>query len=439
MKRFIDQHLLDWKKDHGKPLILRGARQVGKTFAVRQLGKTFDNFVEINFEEQRDLKNIFERDLDPNRIILELSQRLNAQIIPGKTLLFFDEIQAAPLALTSLRYFYEKLPTLHVLAAGSLIDFAIQEVGIPVGRVRSLYVYPLSFIEFMIARGYSLLSDGIRNHSIDQPFSKLLHDTALRLVSEYLAIGGMPEAVKTWCDFQDPFKSADVHQSLIDAYRQDFVKYAKTSELKYVQALFNQMPKQIGKKFKYSGIEGDYRKRELSPCLDLLKTACIVHKVLQTSGTGVPFGALAGLDHFKIIYLDVAIAQALMGIRLGDWIVYSLDHFVNKGEIVEAFIGQELFAYSSPFMKTDLYYWHRGTRASQAEVDYLIQQGDKVIPIEVKSGKGTTLKSMHMFLQTHSNSPYGIRFSAHNYSIHEKIHSYPLYAVAQAVNFEGKL
>lgn len=432
MKRFIDQELISWKNDSSrKPLLVRGARQIGKTYAIRELGKTYDNFVEINFESQRKLHKIFEEDLDPIRIVRDLSLSLEKQIIPGKTLLFFDEIQAVPLALTSLRYFYEEMPSLHVIAAGSLLDFTIQQVGIPVGRVMSYYMYPLSFIEFLWAINHEQLAQEIMKQDPKGRWSETIHTTCLKYLGEYLAIGGMPGAVKKWVETQNALECFKIHNTLIDTYRQDFDKYAKNFQVKYLNTLFDNIPLSVGRKFKYAAIPGEYRKRELSPALDLLVTAGIIHQVFNSAAQGIPLGAQANPEDFKVIFLDVALSQTILGLKLGEWITNPLEQFINKGEFVEAFVGQELLAYAQPsWVKQKIYYWRREARGSNAEVDYVIQQQEEIIPIEVKSGEGSTLKSMRMFLESHPKSTKGIKCSIHNFSVHENIHAYPLYAVA---------
>jgi len=431
MKRFIDQELDQWKSSSfRKSLLLRGARQVGKTYAAQRLGKTFTSFVEINLEANADARMIFEKDLDAKRIIRDLSLLIRKPIIPGQTLLFIDEIQTVPQAITSLRYFYEQVPELHVIAAGSLLDFAIEQIGIPVGRVESLYLYPMSFLEFLFTMENDILVKEIISHPVDQPLSEPVHTMLLSLLGEYLAIGGMPGVVACWKETKDPSRCFALHHSLIDTYRQDFAKYAKKFQIKYVEALFNTIPQQLGKKFKYSSIDGDYRKRELVPGLDLLVTAGIAHKVTHSSGQGLPLGAGVNPEWYKIIFLDIALSQAVLGLDLEKWFLNPTQQFINKGELLEAFVGQELLAYANPHGKQHLYYWQRNAPNSNAEVDYLIQQGEKIIPIEVKSGSGSTLRSLHSFLESHSESSFGIRFSTQNYSKHENIESFPLYAVA---------
>lgn len=435
MKRLINRHLLEWKTDSSRtPLLIRGARQIGKTYAVQQLGKTYEQFVEVNFELQPKLINIFEQDLLPERIIKELNTELNVTIDPQNTLLFFDEVQAAPKAIIALRYFYEKMPELHVIAAGSLLDFAIKEVGIPVGRVSFLHMYPLSFLEFLWAMGNEKLLEALMQTTIHTPLSNNSHEKLLAILGEYLAIGGMPKAVKEWRETKSFVKCSKIFSRIINAYQQDFNKYAKKLQLKYVSALFNKCPRFLRQKFKFSNISQEFRKRELAPCLDLLNTAGIIHYAYNTAANGIPLGAEIDFDHFKIVFLDVALSQKILNLKAGgDWIMDPLEQFINKGELVESFVGQELLAYANPIEKENLHYWQRQTRGSEAEVDYVIQKESDIIPIEVKSGAGTTLKSMHMFLESHPQSPYGIRFSTQNYSVHDKIHSYPLYAVAKAI------
>jgi uncharacterized protein len=432
MKRFVDKYLLKWKNNEPRmPLLIRGARQVGKTHAVVHLGKTFEDFIEINFEQRPQFQAIFEKDLEPERIVRELTVHFRRPITPGRTLLFFDEIQASENAFKSLRYFYELMPSLHVIAAGSLLDFQIENIGMPVGRIEWLYMYPMSFIEFLYALGYELLAQEILNHNPPEPMSDSLHNLALSLLGEYFAVGGMPAVVKCWRNIKDIVKCGRLLRSVKSTYRNDFNKYARRSQLKYLDLLFTSIPRHLGEKFKYSAISQDYTKRELAPCLELLSRAGVVTKVLESSGQGIPLGSQARHDHFKVIFLDIALSQNVMALNIGTWLIDPLKQFVNKRSIVEAFVGQEILAYSSPFAERDLYYWHREGRTSNAEVDYLIQKEESVIPIEVKSGHAGTLQSMKLFLSTHPDAPYGIRCAPQNYTLHENVYTYPLYAIAR--------
>lgn len=433
MKRISDQYLQAWRDEEGRmPLLLRGARQVGKTYAVRELGKTFTDFVEVNIEFDAEARKVFERSLDPEKIILDLSLITGKTITPGKTLLFIDEIQTVPQAVLSLRYFYEKLPDLHVVAAGSLLDFAIEEVGIPVGRVQLLHMYPLSFLEFLLALDEKLLAKEILNHPLNEKMSEVVHEKLLKRVAEYQALGGMPKIVKCWKEKKNPRACGRLISSIVRQYRLDFVKYGKKYQIKYLELLFKEVPRQLGKKFQYSSIEGDFRKRELSPALDLLETAGLVHKVQLSTCQGLPLGAEIDPHDFKAIFLDVGLAQGVLKLNIADWFLYPIETLINKGHIGEAFVGQEMLAYSDPFLDHELFYWRRESPAT-AEIDYVIQDGNLIVPVEVKSGPGTTLRSLHIFLETHKQTQYGIRFSTHNYYDQEMLRSYPLYAVASVI------
>lgn len=440
MFRFIDLHLSQWiKSPIRKPLLLRGARQVGKTFAVRKLGSSFEKYVEVNFEETPHLKKIFadDKDLDPKRIIQELSLALEQEIIPGKTLLFFDESQVIPRVIIALRYFYEGMPDLHVIAAGSLLDFAIEKVGVPVGRVEFYNLYPMSFLEYLKSQGYDLIIKAILNHDVHELESEVIHDKILGILREYLAIGGMPEVVQSWANNKDPILCSKIQQNIIRSYRQDFGKYAKDHQIKYVEIIFEGAIQQLGKKFKFSELSSEYRKRELSPALDLLVKAGVIHKIYQSNGQGIPIGATKHIEKYKVMLLDVGLTQSLLDLDLKDWFLNESSVFLNRGTLIEAFVGQELLVYQDMYRDTTLYYWKRDIKGSEAELDYLIQWKGQLIPIEVKSAKGGHLKSLHLFLETYPKTPFGIRFSTHNYSVHQKITSYPLYAVPLGIKWEG--
>lgn len=436
MKRLIDQYLLEWKTDSSrKSLLVRGARQIGKTYAIRQLGKTYKNFIEINFENRPDLVSVFDLNFIPERIIKELSKKLKITIDTKDTLLFFDEIQVAPKIIIALRYFYEEMNDLHVVAAGSLIDFAIQQVGMPVGRIESLYMYPASFLEFLWAIDEESLAQRIMDSNVDSPLDEVTHQKLLGLIGQYIAIGGMPEAIMKWRATKNLAKTARIKSKIVDSYHHDFNKYAKEYQIKYLNDLVVFVAQSLGDRFKYENVPGQHIKQELAQSFELLETAGIVHKILSSAGQGIPAGAMVNHDIFKAIFLDVGLGQAVLKLKVNDWLVDPLNQFVNKGGLVEAFVGQELLAYSDPVEKADLYYWQKEDKSTQAEVDYIIQDNEYILPIEVKGGPGTTLKSLHTFLEKHPKSLYGIKFSTQNYSVHEKIHSYPLYAVKAIIKY----
>lgn len=429
MKRLIDHYLREWKqRPDRKALLLRGARQVGKTYAVRALGKSYDEMVEINLEMNPEYSDVFRLNLDPHRILRELRLMTGKRLVPGSSLLFIDEIQQQPLAVSALRYFYESMPEMHVIAAGSLLEFAIEQVGIPVGRVASLHMYPMSFLEFLVARGEHPMAEHlIEAHlSISDP----VHERLLRLVGDFLVLGGLPEVIETWIHHEDLNRCGEVLDIVVAAYRQDFAKYAKRHQIKYVDLVFNEVPALTGRKFKYDALPGAWKARELAPALDLLCKASVVHKVTHSAGNGIPLKAESNPNRFKALFLDVGLAQRIMGADIKPWILDPAAAIRNAGAITEAFVGQELLAYSRPWAKQELHYWHREARASNAEVDYLLPLGDVVVPVEVKSGATGSLRSLRTFLdEKRATTPYGIRFCGQPGSIHEDLHSYAIYAV----------
>ncbi|MBL6988130.1 MAG: AAA family ATPase [Bacteriovoracaceae bacterium] len=430
MFRQLQEELAKWESDQDhKPLILRGARQVGKSYLIREFSTSFYNFVELNFEQRPGLISIFEQDLDPSVIVKKIIAALDVDIVPGKTLLFFDEIQECPRAITALRYFYEQLPKLHVVSAGSLLDFTLEDVGIPVGRVRSLYVYPMNFYEFLHATGNKKLYQFITDHDCQKPMDLFLHDLFIGLFGEYMAVGGMPEAVKKWIDTKDLKKTKMIHNDLIETYRQDFSKYAKAKQVIHVEKLFSSIPRMLTKKFTFTSVDKNTKARDLKPALDLLIKAGIVHSVVHSSSNAIPLGAEANPSIFKMIFLDIALSQTILGIDLGQWILNPSQTISNIGEVTESFVGQELLAYSNPYKKMDLFYWNREKRNSMAEVDYVIGLEGKVVPIEVKSGKTGTLKSMQQFLKEKAHSQFGLQFSKRNFDTMFNIHNYPLYSI----------
>ena len=431
MKRSIDYYLSSWQgRSNRKPLILRGARQVGKTHAVKRLGKKFDNFVEVNFEMDPAAKSIFDIDLNPTRIVRDLSLLAKQMIIPGKTLLFLDEAQEQPQVLLALRYLFEEMPELHVIAAGSLLDFAIEKVGVPVGRAEFLYMYPMSFIEFLCAKGNQLIASTILNQPVTESLTEVIHDKVIGLLGEYFATGGMPEVVQTWCDTEDLNAVMLTQQNIVNGYIQDIPKYARKSQIEHVDVIFKHIPHILGQRFKTSSIAGEYRKRELSPAIDLLEKSMIASRVYHSSAQGLPLAAQSDLEKYKLILIDIAITQKLLKMDPHEWILNPKTACINKGSLIEAFIGQEIIAYQDPNSPSELFYWHREKRGSSAEVDYIITHNRDIVPVEVKSDRGSNLKSMRAFLESHPNSKYGVRFSNYNYTVIDALHSYPLYAVS---------
>ncbi len=305
----------------------------------------------------------------------------------------------------------------------------MEQIGIPVGRVSTLYLYPASFLEFLIALGHTNWASTILQAPPGSSLSSPLHTALLDMAGRYLAIGGMPEAINEWIKAQSSRDVKRVHADLIYTYEQDFGKYARRHQIRYLHLIFLKAAEQLSHKFMFSRV-GEYQKRELAPALELLEKAGLLYKVIRSAGQGIPIGAQADLNFFKIIFLDVGLCQALLKLPIAPWFTNPLTTMINKGQIVESFVGQELLAYSDPMHKESLFYWHREQRGSKTEVDYLIQQKEHVIPIEVKAGISMRNKSMQLFLVSHPYSPYGIRIWAGQAEQEEKVYSFPLYAIA---------
>ena len=429
IERNIDKTLLLWKIDPDrKPLLIRGARQVGKSSTIEQLGTHFEHFITVNFERNKKLQTLFEGDLDVKEICLRLSVQFRKPIIAGKTLLFFDEIQSCPNAIMSLRYFYEDYPELHVIAAGSLLEFALEELPtFGVGRIDSLFMYPFSFQEFMLACGEELLWKEVCKSSPEKPIFPVFHEKCLNLLKKYLIIGGMPFAVSIFLKTNDILKVQKALDTLILSYQNDFAKYKKRLPTLLLHEVFAAVVKQSGGKFIYSKA-AETSQYNIKQAVNMLIMAGLVIPIFSSSAHGIPLGAEVNHKKCKMLLLDTGIFQRLLNLQLSD-ILFSNDfEVVNKGFIAEQFVGLELIKNSSPYTPENLYFWARDKEKSHAEVDYLIQINGKIIPIEVKSGKSGKMQSMHMFI-AEKQSEYGIRTSLENFTKYDNIRVYPLYAI----------
>ncbi|HPG35660.1 MAG TPA: AAA family ATPase [bacterium] len=427
MKRMLELKLQTWKKSPvHKPIVLKGARQVGKSFLVREFGKSFNSFVEVNFDFSEKYASIFELDLDPERIIKEISFLKKTAIVPGETLLFLDEIQECPNAIKALRYFYEMMPDLHLIAAGSLLEFALENIGLPVGRVTPMYLYPMSFKEFAQARNTGdILFESAKYFPEEIP--DVFHSKLLKLLGEYMVVGGMPEVVFSWINEENFTRCREIQNEIIEVYKSDFMKYAKKHQVKYVDLLYSSVHTTVGRKFTYSSIGQDFKSRELKPALDLLIKADVIHKISHSSFSTIPLKAGEKPDHFKLIMSDIGLMQAMLNNDVSEWIIRPQDATQNFGSVTEAFVGQEILANASPMKRTELFYWARSKRGANAEVDYLIEKENAVIPIEVKAGKSSRMVSMEMFLNEKPEVRYGIHLSILNNRLKDKIHRFSLY------------
>jgi predicted AAA+ superfamily ATPase len=429
--RSIDKELLAWKSESDrKPLLIRGARQVGKSTAVKNLSTHFDHFIEINFDEQPAYQNLFDQITDLSELIEQLALITQTEIIEGKTLIFLDEIQACLPAISKLRYFYEKKPQLHVIAAGSLLEFALAELpSFGVGRVRSVFMYPLSFHEFLGAVNEVKLVELIQKSTAKQPIQPILHDKLKRYVKKYAIIGGMPQAVKSYVAYGDLLKVQRILDDLLISIQADFVKYKKQIPSQSIQAVFNSVVQQGGTKFKFTNDHTSLSNTVIKQVLHLLEMAGLVHPVVHSSSNGIPLGAEINPKKMKILIFDTGIYQRILGLDIAELLLQNDIDVVNKGNIAELFVGLELLKYSSCYQKTALHYWHREAKNSQAEVDYVISQQDLIIPIEVKAGTKGAMQSMHLFMQE-KQSKTGVRLSLEPFGQFDNIKVLPLYAVS---------
>ena len=430
LKRDIDRFLTDWvTESNRKPLLIRGARQVGKSSAVRELSKQFDFFVELNFEEHRQIGVFFEGDLTPSVICENLSAYFNTLIIPGRTLLFFDEIQACPNAISSIRFFYEKYPELHLIAAGSLLEFALRNLpSFGVGRIRSIFMQPFSFNEFLVASGEEALLQLIENSSAAKPMALPFHTKLTDLIKKFYLIGGMPEVVAHYVRHRDLLVCQQILEDLIISFKSDFSKYhERVPELRLLEVL-SSVVQQAGTKFVFSNIHSQSNHKQLKDALDLLILAGLVIPVTHTSANGLPLGAEINYKKRKMLVFDTGIFQRLSGLNFADILVTNEWSVVNKGAIAEQFVGLELLKSTSPFQRDECYYWHRESLNSNAEVDYVIAHNSIIYPIEVKSNTSGSMRSMNLFMKEKS-SETGIRCSLENFAKYDKIRVYPLYAV----------
>lgn len=430
MKRDIHEDLLIWKDAKTRqPLLLRGARQTGKTFIINHFGnKSFKNFITLNFERNPEFKDIFKTRI-PIEIIEKVTLFTGQKIEPGKTLLFIDEIQECPEAIISMRYFFEEMPELHIIGAGSLLEFALlsEEFRMPVGRIQYLYLYPMSFGEFLEALEEHELRNFIRDYSNLTRLPTGLHEKLNDYIRKYYIIGGMPAVINEYVSSRDIIKCQRIQRSIIDTYIDDFAKYAKVSKHNTLRNVFNAVPGMVGQKFVYAQVDRLTKSRELKEAVELLETAGIVTRVWQSNGAGVPLSGDINESYFKVVFLDIGLFHAISGIyaetaRENDFTA------IFKGAVAEQFVGQELIVYQSPYTKSRLFYWGRQVKNSTAEIDYLIEKDGQVIPVEIKSGSTGRMKSLFFFIENYKTVK-ALKISQAPFSQNDPIISLPFYGI----------
>ncbi len=427
MKRDLMNKLIDWKaSSNRKPLIIHGARQVGKTYLVKEFGKQYyDNTIYVNFETNKELSSQIDDSIDAKYIINKLELFYGEKIIPGKTLIFFDEIQANERALTSLKYFCEDAEEYHIIAAGSLLGIAINRTNysFPVGKVQMLNMYPLTFKEFLMAVNRDNLIAEIQDHfDADKKMEPAIHELCLRLYRTYLITGGMPEAVKTYLDEGKVISVLDIQAMILESYMRDMTKYANNTESNRIISAFDSIPVQLAKenqKFQYKVISKGGTSSIFGPAILWLKNSGIVNQVFKVMPE-LPLKMHYDLSSFKLYMSDVGLFVNKAGYPLYHIDLSTQPTMLSMGPLAENYVASELRANSY-----DLYYWESN---NEAELDFIIQKDMDILPIEVKSNIHTKSRSLTLYINTFTPK-YGIRISEKNFGFENNIKSVPLYAV----------
>ena len=427
MKREIISELLKWKNSNNrKPLIIHGARQVGKTYIVKQFGKeNYDNLIYVNFETNQELSSQISESIDAKYIINKLELFYGEKILPEKTLIFFDEIQANERALTSLKYFYEQAPEYHIIAAGSLLGIAInrKNYSFPVGKVQMINMYPLSFKEFLVAIGRENLIETIQEHfNSNKRMDKDIHELCLKLYRTYLVVGGMPEVVQTYLEEQKIISTIDVQTEILQSYERDMTKYADNSLSNRIISAFDSIPVQLAKdnpKFQYKVISKGGTSSIFGEAILWLKNSGIVNQVYKATAE-LPLEMHKDLTSFKLYMSDVGLFVNKARYPLYQIDLSSQPTMISMGPLTEHYVANEL-----KVKGFETYYWESD---GKAELDFLIQKDIDIVPIEVKSNVHTKARSLDLYMKKY-NPKYAIRISERNFGFENGIKSVPLYAV----------
>ena len=432
-ERNIDIELQIWKNAASrKPLLLRGVRQCGKTAAVRHLGESFTRFIEINLEKQTQLHRLFEGDINIASILARFEVESGVEVKEGETLLFLDEIQECPRAITALRYFYEERPDLHIIGAGSLLEFVLgrkkkpAQYQFPVGRVRSIYMYPFSFVEYLTAVGQPILRKLI-NHPDSLRSDNIAHDRLLEHFKEFLIVGGMPEAVSSFVQSHSFLECQRVHRDIISNYKEDFDKYDEHVPAENLRLVFEYVLHNACSQVRSSSAVKGMSAYLFQEASKLLRKAGLVFPVSASSCDTLPLGCGEKETNMKLIPFDTGVFLTELDLNVSEILGATVFDELNKGNLAEISTGLEWVKSSDPYEETKLFYWYRS--GANAEVDYVIQRGNYIIPIEVKASTKGGMKSIRSFISW-KGSPYGIRVSMEDFSSYEQIHVIPLYAVS---------
>ncbi len=426
MKRSAYNKLLKWKNSNKrKPLVLQGARQVGKTYLVNMFGEAeYENYIYLNFEQDTNLHSLFDSKLNPEIIINNISLYIGKKVVPTNTLLFFDEIQVAPTVLTSLKYFQEQAPQYHIIAAGSLLGISVGKgTSFPVGKVNFLTLYPMSFNEYLLALGEDLLVDMLEKIKNPVPFADAIHSKLLDRLKMYLYLGGMPEVIQDYIDNKDIASVRLIQNDIIEAYKRDFSKYTEKGQAIKTSEFWNSIPRQLAKenkKFKYGDVRKNARASMFEQTVEWLRKAGLIHIVNNISTPKLPLSTYADYSKFKIYLHDVGLLAAELNIS-SELIVSPEDIFTEfNGAFIENFIAQELLYYGYE----KLFYW---TSRSDAEVDFILERANQIFPIEVKSGMSRNKKSLRSYADKYKPATI-FRVSPRNLTQSGDFINIPLYA-----------
>jgi predicted AAA+ superfamily ATPase len=428
LKRSIISKLKAWKTDERrKPLLVMGARQVGKTTILREFGRvSYQNVVYLNFEDTPSLKRLFEDTLKPTTLVNAIALELKVEILPGKSLIIFDEVQECPQALNSLKYFNENANEYHIAAAGSLLGVKLSHVkGFPVGKVDFLHCYPLSFTEFLEAMGEARLIDYMRAIRVIEPLPSNLHEKLLQLLKEYLYVGGMPEAVAAFASKKDFSQVSKIHQAILNAYSLDFAKHAPPEHLMKINQVWDSISGQLAKenkKFIYSIIRKGARAADFEVAIQWLKEAGLIHKVYHITAPKFPLDGYQQFDYFKIYLVDVGLLGAKSNLP-ANVLLHGNQLFQEfRGSLMENFVAESLVC-----NEYNLYYW---ASEGKAEIDFVLQEEDKIYPLEVKSGETNKKQSLRVYDQKYFPELL-IRCSPLNLKRDAKLLNCPLYLIDQ--------
>lgn len=425
MERFILKKLIEWKNgETRKPLILKGARQVGKTYIVKQFGEeNYEGLAYFNFDHDKDLYNLFDNTKDPKRILEQLAFIYGKAIIPGKTLIFFDEIQECPNALNSLKYFQEEANEYHIICAGSLLGIRLSHTSFPVGKVEFLDMYPMSFSEFLLADNCSNLVEYMKSIKSIEKISDIFFNMLEEKLKAYFIIGGMPEAVYSWVNEKNMERVNDIQNNILKAYESDFSKHTQDSEANKISLIWNSIPSQLAKenkKFLYQVIKHGARAREYENALNWLNDANLIYKVYNVTKTDLPLKAYNDLSCFKIYMNDVGLLRRMA--NLDSKIVVEGNKLFEefKGSLTENYV---LNALNIVYGNIPNYFTF-----DRHEIDFVIQTKNEIIPIEVKSSKSTNNISLTKYNEKFK-SDISIRLSLNNLSKDGKVLNIPLFLI----------